>query len=138
CNVVPLTDRDTVILIRQFRHGIGRVTLEIPGGVIDRDDEPPSEAARRELLEETGYAAEPARIEPLGVVHPNPALQNNRCFSFVARGVLRVRPAALEPTEDIEVVELPLGEVPAHIASGAISHALVVVAFAFLFGLRVR
>ena len=54
-NVVPVTADGRVVLIRQYRHGIQDVTLEIPGGIID-DDEPPEAAAARELQEETGYA----------------------------------------------------------------------------------
>ncbi len=81
-NVIALTDREDVVLIRQYRHGIGEVTLEIPGGLMDADE--PLAAAKRELLEETGYRAE--EWIDLGYVHPNPAIQNNRCYTFLALG----------------------------------------------------
>ena len=60
-NVVPVTPDGRVVLIRQYRHGIQDVTLEIPGGIIDHD-EPPEAAAARELQEETGYVAERVRL----------------------------------------------------------------------------
>src|SRR4051812_19424383 len=68
-NVVAVTEDDDVVLIEQYRHGSERVTLEIPGGMIDPEDAAPEVAARRELLEETGYAAE--RWTHVGTVDPN-------------------------------------------------------------------
>jgi ADP-ribose pyrophosphatase len=133
CNIVPLTAADEVVMIRQYRHGTREVTLEIPGGMVDATDPSPLEAARRELLEETGYA--PTSVEPLGVIHPNPAMQRHVCHTFVARGVRRVAAPSFDQTEDIEVVLVPLREIPARIASGEVTHALVVVAFAWLLGL---
>ena len=76
-NVIPLTDDGQVVMVRQYRFGIEGFTLEIPGGMCD-PGEPPLEAARREMREETGYA--PSEMIELGWVHPNPPLQNNRCF----------------------------------------------------------
>jgi 8-oxo-dGTP pyrophosphatase MutT (NUDIX family) len=133
CNIVALTDENHVVMVRQQRHGTGDFTLELPGGMVDPGDADPAAAARRELAEETGYAA--ALVEPTGVIAPNPALQSNRCHSFLARGVRRVGPPSLDAGEDIEVVTVPLVEIPARVASGEITHALVVVAFAFALGL---
>ena len=56
-NVVALTKKREVVLIKQYRHGVGKVLLEIPAGVMDEDDESPLKAAQRELLEETGYTS---------------------------------------------------------------------------------
>jgi len=134
CNTVPLTDDGEVVLIRQFRHGTRETTLEIPGGIIDPGDASPAEAARRELLEETGCEAN--IIESIGVVAPNPAIQSNACYSFVARGVKQVAEPKLDAAEDIEVVRLPLHEIPRRIAAGEVRHALVIVAFTWLLGLR--
>jgi ADP-ribose pyrophosphatase len=133
CNIVPLTDDGQVVMIRQFRAGTDEITLEVPGGLVDLEDASPLEAARRELREETGYEA--ASVEPIGSTHPNPAIQSNTCHSFVARGVRRVGPPCLDATEEIDVVLVPLSEIPARIAAGEITHSLVVVAFAWLLGL---
>ena len=74
-NVVPVTPAGEIVMVRQYRHGLRDVTLEIPGGMVD-PGETPEQAAARELLEETGYRAE--RLEALGSVNPNPALFGNR------------------------------------------------------------
>jgi 8-oxo-dGTP pyrophosphatase MutT (NUDIX family) len=125
-NVIPLTDRQSVVMIRQYRHGTDEVTLEIPGGMVDPEDADAAAAARRELAEETGYQA--GVLHHLGTIAPNPAIQSNHCHSFLATA-LRPGPQRLEGSEQIEVVEVPLAEVPQLIARGEVSHALVVVAF---------
>lgn len=128
-NVVPVTPEGEVVCIRQYRHGTEEVTLEVPGGIVD-GGETPAEAARREMLEETGYDAE--AIIPLGAVAPNPAVQNNRCHTYLALGAHVAQEQALDGAEEIEVVRVGLAEVPALIRDGRITHALVVVAFYLL------
>lgn len=134
CNVVPLTGDGRVVMVRQRRHGIDEETLELPGGMVDPHDASPLEAARRELLEETGYRA--GLVEPTGVIAPNPAMQTNRCWSFLARHVEKVAEPRLDGGEDIDVVLVPYAEIPARVARGEIVHSLVVVAFAYALGLR--
>jgi ADP-ribose pyrophosphatase len=134
CNIVPITAAGEVVMVRQHRYGTDEETLELPGGMIDPGDPSPLEAARRELLEETGYRAD--AIVQTGVIAPNPALQSNRTFSFLARDVVRVGEVSLDGGEDIEVVTVPLGEIPERVGRGEICHALVVVAFAYAFGLK--
>ncbi len=129
-NVIPLTPRNEVVLIRQYRHGIRQITLEIPGGLVEEGDSP-EQAAGRELLEETGYRA--PELRSLGYVHPNPAIQNNRCYSFLALGVQPAGAQQQDEKEDIEVLLRPLAEIPALIRGGAITHALVLAAFYRLF-----
>jgi len=129
-NIIPLTAAREVVMIRQYRHGIEDFTLEIPGGMVDPDDASPLEAARREMREETGFDSE--RVVEIGRVHPNPAIQPNYCYSFVARDVHKVtRRRKLDSTEEIEVVTVPLAEIKNLIVSGAITHALVIAAFSF-------
>lgn len=129
-NIVPITPDENVVLVRQFRHGVRAPTLEIPGGMVDAADASPLVAARREMVEESGYDAE--RIEPLGAIHPNPAIQANRCHTFVAWDVTRRYAPSFDSTEETEVVLVPLARIPDLIRAGEISHALVVVAFHWL------
>jgi len=126
-NIVPLTADRRVVMIHQYRHGIGEFTLEIPGGMVDADDPSPLAAARREMQEETGYDSDD--VVPIGVIHPNPAIQSNRCHSYLARDVRLTSRVSFDTTEETEVALVPLDEIPSLIKSGAISHALVVVAF---------
>lgn len=126
-NIIPVTSDQQVVMIRQYRHGIDQITLEIPGGTIDLHDPSPLHAARREMQEETGFDSED--IVPLGLVHPNPAIQGNRCHTFLARGAVKRFDPHFDTTEEAEVTLVPLSDIPALIRQGAISHALVVVAF---------
>lgn len=128
-NIVPLTDDGQVVLIRQFRHGIRRDTLEVPGGMID-PGESPEEAAVRELAEETGYTAD--RVRFLGRVHPNPAIQGNWSYTYLAEGCRRSAEPSPDLFERIEVEVRPLADVPDLIRREEISHSLMVNAFAFL------
>ena len=128
-NVIPVTDAGEVVMIRQFRHGSKEITLEIPGGLVDERD--PEAAAVRELLEETGYRGD--RVTYLGATNPNPAIFNNLCHTYLVEGVKKVSGLDLDADEDIEVELMPLAEIPALLSSGAINHALVIVAFHYFF-----
>jgi len=124
-NVVALTHRDELVMVRQFRHGAHAVTLEIPGGMVD-PGESPAEAAARELLEETGYRA--GRLASLGSINPNPAIFTNRCHMQVALDCEAVAEIQNSPTEETVVELLPLAELPGTLRAGGIDHALVVAA----------
>ncbi len=120
-------NRSRVVLIKQHRYGTRRLELEIPGGAIERRDRSPLAAAKRELLEETGYAAR--RWFSLGFVSPNPAFQRNRCYTFLATGARKVALQKLDPAEEISVTTVPLARIPELIVAGRIPHALVIAAF---------
>jgi len=127
-NVVALTPAHELVLVRQFRYGIDDFSLEIPGGMIEPGEDPLA-AGLRELQEETGFTAGRARL--LGCVHPNPAMQNNRCHFVLAEGVVRSAPLAWDENEELEIVTRPVDEVYALAQAGGITHALVLDALLF-------
>ena len=122
--VVPITRDGQIVLVRQYRHGSGRLTLEIPGGLVDSGEDPAA-AALRECLEETGYRGRHA--VSLGVVSPNPALFDNRLHAYLAADVELERAIANTGTEQTDVVLRPVSELPRMLLGGEIDHALVAV-----------
>src|SRR5262245_33819391 len=118
-NVVALTPDDELVMVRQYRHGECRVTLEIPG-------ETPGQAAVRELLEETGYRAR--TVVRLGEVNPNPALFGNRTETWAALGAEKVAEIQNGHTEETVVELLPRAELHDALRGGRISSALVIAA----------
>ncbi len=125
CNVLAETEAGELVLVWQYRFGNDALSLEVPGGVID-PGEAPIEAARRELREETGYEA--AAFELVSVVEPNPALQGNRCYTFLARGARATGQTAFDELEDLETVLVPRAELARLIDERVVTHALAVVA----------
>jgi 8-oxo-dGTP pyrophosphatase MutT (NUDIX family) len=131
-NVIPVLSDGRVVLIRQWRYGISAPCLEIPGGMID-PEENADEAAARELLEETGYNAR--KMKPLGITHPNPAFLSNQLTTYLATDLDLVEPEREEfgvEDEQITVEPTPMSEIPGLIREGAITHALVIAAFHLL------
>lgn len=126
-HVVALTEADELVLVRQYRHGVGAMVLELPGGCADASDADMAAAARRELLEETGFGA--AEIQHVTTLFPNPATQSNRLHIMLATGLRREAAQSLDLGEDGLTVELlPLGEVLAGLQSGLIGQAMHVAA----------
>ncbi len=125
-NIIPLTEDGRIVFVRQYRHGTRDVTLEVPGGIVDAGEHA-LEAAVREMHEETGYEAE--EVVHIGTVAPNPAIQTNRCHTYVARNCRMVAQQRLDGAEEIEVVTIAPEEVPQLIVDGRITHSLVVAAF---------
>jgi 8-oxo-dGTP pyrophosphatase MutT (NUDIX family) len=121
-NIVARTESKELVVIRQYRFGSDRVELEIPGGAVD-PGEPPLAAGLRELLEETGYAGENGRI--IGKVCPNPALQDNWCYTVLVEKVRKVAEPSLDEMEEIEVLTMPEDAVFALATDGSITHGLV-------------
>jgi 8-oxo-dGTP pyrophosphatase MutT (NUDIX family) len=119
---VVLTDDDRLVLVRQWRHGAQIWSLELPGGVMDREDRDPVAAGQRETLEETGYAATSWRYLTAGWA--NPAIQTNRLHVVLGTGARPVQAAAHEPGETIRVECHPVGEVLAGLGQGLIGQSM--------------
>lgn len=120
-NVVAFTKDNEVVLVKQYRHGVQEMLLETPGGVVE-DGEDPLEGVKRELLEETGYTA--SEFIQVGRLYPNPALQTNAMYCFLALGAEKVAGQDLDDGEDIEVHLVPLDELIRMIRRGEFPHAL--------------
>lgn len=128
-NIIALTKDKRVVLIEQYRYGAEDIVLEIPGGMID-ENESPEATARRELLEETGFSAREMIL--LGETRPNPAIQNNTLYHFLALDCEESGEKSFDEHESIETKLVPLKQIENLIASGKITHSLVIAAFYFL------
>ncbi|MGZ4387896.1 MAG: NUDIX hydrolase [Gaiellaceae bacterium] len=115
--VAAVTGADELVLVRQWKHAIGALMLELPGGVVEEGD--PEAAAARELLEETGYACEELRSVGGGPL--DPSKETNRVHLFAGTGARRVGEQELDVTEEIEVVLVPVSGLRGRIRAGEIS-----------------
>ncbi len=135
-NTVALTTSHEIVMIRQYRHGTKTFEYEIPGGLIDPEDESPVAAGMRELLEETGFAGESPFL--MRSVNPNPAIQNNLCHTVFTSNARRASGTALEDGEDIETILLDIEKVRGMVHTGEIRHSLVLNALEHFFYLYDR
>jgi 8-oxo-dGTP pyrophosphatase MutT (NUDIX family) len=116
-NVVAISEAGCIVLVEQYRHAVTRTMLEIPAGHVDAD-EAPEAAARRELLEETGYGG--GQWHSLGVLHPAASRFNNHVHSFLALGVTRLAAPAPEESENLHLHEIPWAEFVAGLRAGSL------------------
>jgi len=128
-NIIALTKDKEAVLIEQYRHGSEEIILEIPGGMLDEKEEKEI-AARRELLEETGYSSN--ELVYLGKSRPNPAIQNNWIYHYAALNCEKTGETAFDEHESVITKLVPLSEVPGLIESGKITHSLAIVGFYYL------
>ncbi len=128
--IVPLLadQGPSFLMVRQFRHGSGRVTLEFPAGVVE-PGEKPSAAAARELAEETGYTAD--RLTLLGATNPNPSFMCNTTYTFLAEGLRKSGSPTPDALELVESELLPVERVIAEMGTGPFDNAIMMSAIAY-------
>ncbi len=122
-NIIAVTPDRRVLLVRQFRGGSGRDSLETPGGLVEPGEDPLVGAAR-ELLEETGHAGDPP--QSLGTVWSNPSLLTSRMTTVLIENACPVGATAFDDHEELTIEFVPESEILAMIGDGRIDHALVV------------
>ena len=133
CNIIPVTEHGTLVMVKQHRAGINKETLEFPGGMIDPEDPQNVSAALREMKEETGYAPLGGVVPvSLGWCHPNPAILNNRAHSFIVGPVRKVHEPRPDDDEKIETVEVSIPELFEIVRNGILCHALMRVSLTHL------
>jgi ADP-ribose pyrophosphatase len=133
--MAPVTEEGNVVIARQYRHGIGRVTLMLPGGLLEPGEDPLA-AAQRELREETGYTSD--QWESLGRFVPNSNYRCGETFLFLAREARAVTKPASDDLEETELLTVPLPELMAAVGNGDVaslsSAAAIALAYARLRG----
>lgn len=132
-NVIAVTDEGQFVMVRQYRHGLHEVFTELVAGVVE-DGEEPLAAARRELLEETGYGEGTWQL--LTVISANPGSMNNLTYSFIATGVRKISTQHLDATEDISVELLSESEVRQMLLNDEVKQALMAAPLWKYFALR--
>lgn len=120
-NMVAITEDGNVLFVKQYRHGADQIMVELPAGVVE-DDEEPEVAARRELLEETGYAFD--NIEYICELFANPATSGNLTYTYLLTGGKKLQEQDLDSSEDIEVVEMTIEEAKKFLFDNKIGQAL--------------
>ncbi len=131
-NIIPITHGGNLVMVEQYRHGTDSITLELPGGLMDKGENP-EDAVRRECLEETGYGGD--ELVYIGEQLPNPAFMNNTCYTYAWLGCRKISEQNLDRTEDILVKEVPLWDIMRLLSEGKINHSIIMSAL-FLYFLK--
>lgn len=131
-NIVAVTAAGKIVVVNQYRFGVGKITTEIPAGIVD-PGETHQQAAIRELREETGYTA--SEWQYMGWVEPNAAFLNNRCHHWFASNVTKTELPRLDESEDISVCEMSLQQLRSEIHEGRMRNGLSLLALSHSFDL---
>lgn len=127
--VIPIlqneTNDDSFLMVHQWRHGIAKLSIEFPGGVID-PGETPEKAAGRELMEETGYKA--GQLTHAATFSPNPAIMDNHCHVFFAEKLENTHQMDLDDDEFVASEAIPVQDIITQMGQGAYIHGLMVAA----------
>jgi 8-oxo-dGTP pyrophosphatase MutT (NUDIX family) len=124
-NVIGVNEKGNILLINQYRFGTDQIEIEIPGGYIE-SGELPQDAAKREFKEETGYKIK--NIKQIGVLNANPAIMNNKCFTFLAE-LSEKGDVQFDPNEIIETEFATPNQVKNYLKEEKITNAYVIAAF---------
>lgn len=124
--IVPVTKAGELVLVRQYRHAMGEILLELPGGGFEAEDGTSIAAAERELAEETGYTGKDFR--EIAQFAPNPASHTNVSHIVIGLDLERTAPQDLDDSEEIDVELMPLDQVISELAKGSFLHATHVAA----------
>lgn len=117
--VFALTPQEEIVFVRQYRHGVGEILLELPAGSFNPETESSESAAARELAEETGYVSE--KMLPLATLYDSPVKDTNSIHLFVAKNVVKKEEEIkLDVTEEIEVILIPISQAMERIIDGEI------------------
>ena len=122
-HVIAVTPENEIVMVRQFRVGLHRESLETPGGLVESGEDP-CKAGVRELLEETGYAGDAPTL--LGTISPNPGLLAQRIATIVVRNARRIAEPTPDQTEELTVELIPVAMIHSLIEHGDIEHGVCV------------
>lgn len=120
-NMIGITEQNELLVIKQYRHGAGIISLEIPAGTTEAGEDP-KHAAVREMLEETGYQFD--QIEEIAKLYANPATSGNITYTYLMTGGKKVQEQALDEHEEIDVYRIPLEEAKSMLLDNKFSQAL--------------
>ena len=132
CAVLPIDNEGNLIFVRQYRHAVGKILLEIPAGIID-DGENPLTCAKRELREETGYNGK--SIKPMIDILTTPGFTNEKLYLYIAKDLFH-DPLIAEDSDEIDVIKYSLNESLQMVMSGKIADAKTVIAILYYKGLK--
>jgi 8-oxo-dGTP pyrophosphatase MutT (NUDIX family) len=119
---------ESFLMVKQWRHGAEQLSVEFPGGVIDKGEDP-AQAAARELLGETGYRADELTLG--ASISPNPAIMDNLCHIFFARNLINTYRLDLDDDEFVNTEAIPVTHVIKEMGRGLYIHALMSAALFF-------